>query len=239
VTVGLSARGLTQRYHGREVLSGLDLELQPGEVLGLLGPNGAGKSTAFGIIAGLVRPLTGSVSMDGACMDALPLWRRVRAGLGYLAQEPTVIRGLSVGDNIRLVPGQVDLPSLLERTGLTDLVDSSAGTLSGGERRRLEIARCLATGPRYLLMDEPFSGVDPVGVEALQRTIRVLVEDGLGVLLTDHAVRAALGVCHRAIILDAGCVMARGAPSDVVENSHVRARYLGEEFTLPSHIQEG
>ncbi len=230
MSASLRATGLSHRYSGRWVLQDLDLSLGPGEVLGLLGPNGAGKSTTFGIIAGRVRPDAGTIELDGTCLDGMPLWRRVQAGLGYLGQDPSVIRQMSVSDNIGLVGGSVDVSAVLETVGIGELAAAQAGTLSGGERRRLEIARSLATQPRYLLMDEPFSGVDPVGVEALQTTIRNLVDRGLGVLLTDHAVRAALGVCDRVVLLDQGRVMARGTPVEIAADPRVRDRYLGTEF---------
>ena len=230
MSIGLHATGLQHRYGGRVVLAGLELHLRPGEVLGLLGPNGAGKSTTFGILSGRIKPVAGTVRLDGESLDGLPLWRRVRKGLGYLAQEPTVIRAMTVAENVGLAIGQVDVKDALARAGLGELADERAGTLSGGERRRLEIARSLATTPRYLLMDEPFSGVDPVGVEGLQQTIRGLAESGLGVLLTDHAVRAAMGVCDRVILLDQGQEMARGTPSEIAADARVRDRYLGTVF---------
>jgi lipopolysaccharide export system ATP-binding protein len=228
--VTLIAKGLRHSYGGREVLSGIDLELGPGEVLGLLGPNGAGKSTTFAILAGRLRPGAGTVELSGTCLDGMPLWQRVRAGLGYLAQEPSVVRSMTVADNIGLVGGAVDVAQVLLRAGLSARASAPAGSLSGGERRRLEIARSLATKPRFLLMDEPFSGVDPVAVSGLAKTIRGLVEGGLGVLLTDHAVRAALGVCDRVVLLDQGRVMASGTPAEVAADERARDRYLGPDF---------
>jgi lipopolysaccharide export system ATP-binding protein len=230
VTTLLRAQGLRHSYGGLQVLSGLDLHLSAGEVLGLLGPNGAGKSTTFAILAGQLRPDAGTVHLEERCMDGLPLWRRVRAGLGYLAQEPTVIRAMTVADNIGLIGPGVDVSACLAAAGLSERAGAMAGTLSGGERRRLEIARSLATGPRVMLMDEPFSGVDPVGVEDLKRIIRELAADGLGVLLTDHAVRAALLCCDRVVLLDRGQVMAHGTPAEVAADARVRDRYLGSEF---------
>ena len=230
------ARGLGRAFGGRRVLDGLDLDVAPGEVVGLLGPNGAGKSTAFKLIAGLERAEQGSVTLDGARLDGLPLWRRVRLGLGYLAQEPSVFRGLSVEENLRVPLERLgaagDVDRLLAEAGLEHLRSSVAGALSGGERRRLEIARCLASRPRILLLDEPFSGVDPVAVADLQRRIRALAQRGIGVLLTDHAVREALGICDRAIVLDGGRPMVRGSPAEVAADPYARARYLGEGFRL-------
>lgn len=214
------------------VLHGLDLQVYAGEVLGLLGPNGAGKSTTFSILAGRLQPDSGTVYMGADCLDGLPLWRRVRAGLGYLSQEPSVIRAMTVADNIGLVGSGVNVAAALEAAGLTDLADAPASTLSGGERRRLEIARSLATAPDVLLMDEPFSGVDPVGVDGLKQTIRQLASRQMGVLLTDHAVRAALEVCDRVILLDQGQVMKAGTPSEVAADPHVQSRYLGTEFDV-------
>lgn len=233
---GLVATGLARTLGGRRVLDGVDLAVPPGEVVGLLGPNGAGKTTCFRLIAGLDRPDAGTVSLDGKPLDGLPLWRRARLGLGYLSQEPSVFRGLSARQNL-LVPlerlgEEARADELLEEAGLSALADAPAGTLSGGERRRLEIARCLATRPRVLLLDEPFSGVDPVAVSDLQVRIRALARRGLGVLLTDHAVREALGVCDRALLLDAGRPMVWGTPEEVASNAHARARYLGAAFRL-------
>ncbi len=233
---GLVAIGLTRSFGGRRVVDGVDLAVGPGEVVGLLGPNGAGKTTSFKMIAGLERADAGTVALDGGRLDGLPLWRRVRAGLGYLPQEPTIFRKLTVRDNLAVAPGagrdRAHLDALLERAGLSALGDQPAGRLSGGERRRLEIARCLAARPRVLMLDEPFAGVDPVAVAALQARIRGLAAEGLGLLVTDHAVRETLGICDRAVILDQGRVMAEGSPAQVAADPHVRARYLGEGFRL-------
>ena len=232
---GLQARGLRRSYRGRRVVDGVDLDVAPGEVVGLLGPNGAGKTTCFRMVAGLELPEAGTVALDGVDLGRLPLWRRVRAGLGYLAQEPTVFRHLSVRNNLEVALGARGAPleqagALLERAGLLALAEQAAGRLSGGERRRLEIARALAAAPRVLLLDEPFAGVDPVAVAALQRVIAQLARDGMGVLVTDHAVRETLGICDRALILDGGRVMASGAPQQVAADPHVRDRYLGPDF---------
>lgn len=236
---GLRAVGLQRTLGGRRVVDGVSLSVAPGEVVGLLGPNGAGKTTCFRMIAGLDRPDAGSVLLDGRDLAQEPLWRRVRAGLGYLAQEPTVFRALTVRENVvaalraRGAPAEEADPAL-ERAGLSHLSGSLAGSLSGGERRRLEITRALAAAPRVLLLDEPFAGVDPVAVAALQGLIEQLAGAGIGLLITDHAVRETLGICHRAVILDGGRVIAEGRPEQVAEDPHVRARYLGQGFRLDS-----
>ena len=233
----LTATGISRAYGGRTVLQPLSLQVHEGEVVGLLGPNGAGKSTAMGMIAGHVIPDAGTVSIDEHCLDGWPLWRRVRSGLGFLAQEPAVLRDLSVWDNLMIAADTHSKPNSvvqehLERMGLKTLSGARAGTLSGGERRRLEIARCLVGEPRFILMDEPFAGVDPLGIEQLQDTIRALSNQGIGLLITDHAVQATLGVCDRVLILDAGEVMLAGCPEEIVKNREVRDRYLGSRFIL-------
>jgi lipopolysaccharide export system ATP-binding protein len=233
----LRVSGLRHSYGGRTVLSGLSLELNPGEVVGLLGPNGAGKSTAMGIIAGTIRPQAGSVSLGPIVLDTMPLWMRVRAGLGYLPQEPSLLRDCTVRDNLVLAAegcgvGIEEVNVVIERRGLGPIAGAKAGTLSGGERRRLEIARCLLGGPAVLIMDEPFSGIDPVGVGELQRDIVELKGDGMAILITDHAVDATLGVCDRAIILDEGTVMADGCPESIASDPRVRERYLGVGFAI-------
>lgn len=240
---GLLARGLTRAYRGRRVLDGLDVFVAPGEVVGLLGPNGAGKTTCFRLLVGLERADHGTVHLDGRPLDGLALWQRVRAGLGYLPQEASAFRRLSVEDNLRVAlearradPGEA--ARLLDQAGLSHLARARAGTLSGGERRRLELARCLAGAPRVLLLDEPFAGVDPVAVADLQRRIRALARAGIGVLLTDHAVREALGICDRAILLDGGRIMVAGRPEEVAADPLARARYLGHDFQLPARAQE-
>ena len=239
--LGLRARGLRHRWAGRLVLEGLDVDVQPGEVVGLLGPNGAGKTTAFQIISGLVRAERGEVRLDAQPLGDLPLWRRARLGLGYLPQRPSLIQGLSVAENLRVPleargvrPGEARrvVAERLADAGLAALTAATAETLSGGERRRVELVRCLLTDPRVILLDEPFAGVDPVAVHDLQGRIRALAERGLGVLITDHAVHATLPVCDRAVVLDAGAVMASGTPSDVAADPTVRARYLGPHFAL-------
>jgi lipopolysaccharide export system ATP-binding protein len=231
----LVARGLNKTLSGRRIVADVDLDVAPGRVVGLLGPNGAGKTTCFKMITGLLRPDSGTVTLDGVDLGRLPLHRRVQRGLGYLPQEPSVFRALTVRDNVGAALEAKGRPaseamSHLEALGLLALADAPAGKLSGGERRRLEIARCLALEPTVLLLDEPFAGVDPVGVQDLQERIGRLATRGLGILLTDHAVREALGICDEAIILDAGTAMARGTPAEVAADAGVRARYLGDRF---------
>ena len=236
---GLQALGLEKAYRGRTVVRGIDVHVEPGEIVGLLGPNGAGKTTTFRMLAGLERPDAGEIRLDEAPLGRLPLWRRVRLGLGYLPQEPSVFRRLTVHQNV-CVPLETlghpnvsaEADALLATAGLTPLAQQRAGRLSGGERRRLELARCLATKPRILLLDEPFSGVDPVAVADLQRRVRALAADGIGVLVTDHAVRETLGICTRAVVLDGGEVMVSGTPAAVARDPHARARYLGAGFRL-------
>ena len=206
--------------------------------MGLLGPNGAGKSTCFRMILGLEKMDAGTVQLDDQPLAGLSLWKRVRAGLGYLPQEPSVFQRLTVRENIQVAieagsgrPGQ-SVDSILIDAGLLDLEGARAGSLSGGERRRLEIARCLATQPRIVLFDEPFAGVDPIAIGALKKRLARLAGQGIGVLVTDHAVQETLSSCDRAVILDEGIVVARGTPDQVADMEHVRARYLGAEFQL-------
>ncbi len=240
----LRAESLHHSYGGRTVLNGLTVEVEPGEIVGLLGPNGAGKSTAIAIMAGQIVGDSGLVFLGDQPMGELPLWKRVRLGLGYLSQDPAILRDCTVRENLEVaaeVSGMTspELDEIMDTASLKMLTDSPAGTLSGGERRRLEIARCLVGRPRVLLMDEPFSGVDPVGIEQLQQTIVDLAQGGIGILVTDHAVHATLGVCDRAVILDAGTVMAVGCPEDLATNQRVRDRYLGATFVLPKSTRKG
>ena len=235
--VGLHASGLSHSFGGRRVVSGVSLSVAPGRIVGLLGPNGAGKTTTFRMIAGLLTSGEGTVSLNGVRLDGMPLWRRVRLGLGYLPQKPTGFRNLSVADNLRIPlkaagGGEAELAGLLAQVGLTHLKDALAGTLSGGERRRLEISRCLAAHPVVVLLDEPFAGVDPVALSDIQQRIRDLAQAGIGVLITDHAVRQTLRSCDEVVILDAGSIIATGSPGEVAADPVVRSRYLGEDFRL-------
>ena len=238
----LTAKGLRKRYKQREVVADFGLTLQPGEVVGLLGPNGAGKTTCFYMIVGLVAADAGTIELDGHDITAQPMYQRAKLGVGYLPQEPSVFRKLSVADNIRLVlelredldAAGIDreLASLLDELQVTHVADQRGASLSGGERRRVEIARALAARPRLMLLDEPFAGVDPISVGEIQRIVKHLKNRGIGVLITDHNVRETLGICDRAYILNAGSVLAQGAPDALLANPDVRRVYLGETFRL-------
>jgi len=238
----LIAKGLRKRYKQREVVADFGLTLQPGEVVGVLGPNGAGKTTCFYMIVGLVAADAGTIELDGKDITAEPMYRRAKLGVGYLPQEPSVFRKLSVSDNIRLVlelredldAAGIDreLASLLDELQVTHVADQLGASLSGGERRRVEIARALAARPRLMLLDEPFAGVDPISVGEIQRIVKHLKDRGIGVLITDHNVRETLGICDRAYILNAGSVLAQGAPDALLANPDVRRVYLGETFRL-------
>ncbi|MCA0298813.1 MAG: LPS export ABC transporter ATP-binding protein [Proteobacteria bacterium] len=238
----LTAKGLRKRYKQREVVADFGLTLQPGEVVGLLGPNGAGKTTCFYMIVGLVAADAGTIELDGQDITAQPMYQRAKLGVGYLPQEPSVFRKLSVAANIRLVlelredldAAGIDreLASLLDELQVTHVADQLGASLSGGERRRVEIARALAARPRLMLLDEPFAGVDPISVGEIQRIVKHLKNRGIGVLITDHNVRETLGICDRAYILNAGSVLAQGAPDALLANPDVRRVYLGETFRL-------
>ena len=237
----LCARGLNKRYKARTVVHDVSFEVGSGEVVGLLGPNGAGKTTCFYMVVGLVRADGGSIHLDGAELTHRPIHERARLGLSYLPQEMSVFRKLTVAQNIRAVLELSRLPreqinarldSLLDDLGIAHLRDNMAIALSGGERRRCEIARALATNPRLILLDEPFAGVDPIAVLDIQKIIRFLKERGIGVLITDHNVRETLGICDRATIISEGRVLASGEPEEIVDNQQVRQVYLGEHFRL-------
>ncbi len=238
---GLEARNLGKSFRGRPVVSQVDITLDPGEVVGLLGPNGAGKTTTFYMVVGLVAPDEGSIWLDGRDMTAEPMYIRARAGISYLPQEPSVFRKMSVRDNVLailetlpLTRGQrfERLEELLAELGVSHLARTRGYALSGGERRRVEVARALAIEPRYILLDEPFAGVDPLAVEDIQSIIRHLKKRGIGTLITDHNVRETLGICDRAYILTEGRVLAKGTPESVVEDPQVRTMYLGKDFQL-------
>jgi len=238
---GLIIRNLGKSYKKRPVLRDVSLELHRGEVVALLGPNGAGKTTCFYAIAGLVNPDAGSVIIDGADISFLPMYRRAKMGIGYLPQEASIFRGLSVEDNIlsilelsiegRRKQHQM-LDELLAEFSITHLRRASALALSGGERRRVEIARCLASQPNYVLFDEPFAGVDPIAVNEIRELVSHLKDRGIGVLITDHNVRETLEIVDRAYILHDGTVLMSGTPEEVVQDQNVRRVYLGEQFRI-------
>jgi lipopolysaccharide export system ATP-binding protein len=237
----LRAAGLMKRYRKRTVVSDVSLTVESGEVVGLLGPNGAGKTTCFYMILGLVPIDAGSVTLDGEDLTHLPIYRRSRLGLSYLPQEASIFRKLTVEQNIRAVlelqgveeeDVQARLEQLLDDLHVGHLRASPALSLSGGERRRVEIARALATSPRFILLDEPFAGVDPIAVLDIQQIIRFLKERGIGVLITDHNVRETLGICDHAYIINQGAVLAFGKPQEIIYNEAVRKVYLGENFRL-------
>ena len=237
----LIARGLTKSYKGRQVVSGVSLGVRGGEAVGLLGPNGAGKTTCFYMVTGLVPVDKGAIEIDGYDVTSMPMYRRDRLGIGYLPQEASIFRGLSVEQNIRAVlevaeksrkQREHDLDSLLDEFHITHLRKAPAIALSGGERRRLEIARALATRPNYMLLDEPFAGIDPIAVADIQQLVRHLTARGIGVLITDHNVRETLGLIDRAYILHDGEVLTHGLPEEIVANPDVRRLYLGESFSL-------
>jgi lipopolysaccharide export system ATP-binding protein len=238
----LSAQGLRKHYKQREVVADFGLTLDAGEVVGLLGPNGAGKTTCFYMIVGLVAADAGKIELDGRDITAEPMYKRAKLGVGYLPQEPSVFRKLTVSDNIRLVlelredldSAGVDkeLASLLDELQISHVAEQLGASLSGGERRRCEIARALAAKPRLMLLDEPFAGVDPISVGEIQRIVKHLKNRGIGVLITDHNVRETLGICDRAYILNDGSVLAQGAPDALLANPDVRRVYLGETFRL-------
>jgi lipopolysaccharide export system ATP-binding protein len=238
----LSADKLAKHYRRRAVVNGVSLQVSSGEVVGLLGPNGAGKTTCFYMIAGLVPSEGGTIRIDGHDITALPMHARARLGLGYLAQEPSIFRKLTVFNNIFAIletrkdlkrPEQLEAcEALLVDFHLTHLRNNQAMSLSGGERRRLEIARSLAMEPRFILLDEPFAGIDPISVKEIQNIIRTLASRGIGVLITDHNVRETLGICQRAYIISDGQVLAEGEPEHILAHEEVRSVYLGKEFSL-------
>ncbi|MCA3323286.1 MAG: LPS export ABC transporter ATP-binding protein [Roseomonas sp.] len=238
---GLYATGLGKRYKKRPVVRNVSLSLQRGEAVGLLGPNGAGKTTTFYMITGLVQPDEGRVMMDGHDVTMLPMYRRARLGLGYLPQEASIFRGLTVEQNIRAALEVVEpesdrraamLDELLAEFGIAHLRRAPALALSGGERRRCEIARALATHPSYILLDEPLAGIDPIAVGEIRDLVKHLKDRGIGVLITDHNVRETLEIIDRAYILHDGKVLMEGNPQEIVANEDVRRVYLGEKFSL-------
>ena len=242
----LIIRGLQKSYGARQVVHDVSLHVESGEVVGLLGPNGAGKTTSFYMIVGLVPSDAGEISLDGIGISRFPIHRRASLGLSYLPQEASVFRKLTVEDNIRAVLElqrangkslsraaiEENLDTLLADLQIEKLRENQALSLSGGERRRVEIARALATNPRFVLLDEPFAGIDPIAVIEIQRIVRFLKERGIGVLITDHNVRETLGICDRAYIINQGSVLASGRPDDIIANESVRRVYLGEHFRM-------
>ena len=237
----LAAHSLSKSYKGRQVVKDVSLTVRRGEAVGLLGANGAGKTTAFYMITGLVAVDKGSITLDGQDITTLPMYRRARLGIGYLPQEASIFRGLNVEDNIKAVLEGVepdkkrridDLENLLNEFNIERLRKSPATALSGGERRRLEIARALASRPSFILLDEPFAGIDPIAVGDIQELVRQLTSRGIGVLITDHNVRETLGLIDRAYIMHSGELLTEGTASDIINNKDVRRSYLGEDFRL-------
>ena len=237
----LAIHGVEKSFGARKIVRGVSIYVRRGEAVGILGPNGAGKTTVFYMITGLIKPDRGRVELDGHDVTNLPMYQRARLGIGYLPQEASIFRGLSVENNIRAVLEVVEpnarkrekeLDSLLEEFNIARLRKSPAIALSGGERRRVEIARALASRPSYMLLDEPFAGIDPIAVGDIQELVRHLTQRGIGVLITDHNVRETLGLTDRAYIVYAGEVLTEGRPDEIVNDPDVRRLYLGEEFRL-------
>lgn len=237
----LTAQNLVKSYHGRKVVDGVSLQLRSGEIVGLLGPNGAGKTTTFYMIVGIVKPDAGMIFLDETEISRLPIYQRARLGIQYLPQEPSVFRKLTVAENImailEILPLEAQereqrLAELLGELRLTHLAHHKAFSLSGGERRRVEITRALATNPHFILLDEPFAGIDPLAVNDLQNIIRKLRDRGLGILISDHNVRETLGVCDRAYILSDGRVLEEGPPDRIISSDLAKRIYLGEAFRL-------
>jgi len=243
----LRAEGLRKTYRGRRVVDGVSFHVSPGEVVGLLGPNGAGKTTSFNMVVGLVQPEAGRVTLGETDLTSLPMHRRARRGVGYLPQEASIFRKLSVRKNflgvlealgVRRAERHRRADALLAEYRLEKVADSLGEQLSGGERRRAEVARSLLSSPKFILFDEPFAGVDPIAVGELQRLIGGLRDRGIGVLITDHNVREALGICNRAYILSSGSILETGTPSEIAMSPRARAVYLGEKFRLDDAVME-
>ncbi len=238
---GLSGKGLVKRYGDKEVVRDVSLEVHGSEVVGLLGPNGAGKTTTFNMIAGSLRPSAGEVHLGDTEITDLPMYRRARLGITYLPQEASIFRRLSVADNVNAILETVEpdrrarrkrLEELLAELGLTAKADRRGDALSGGERRRVEITRALVLNPKYMMLDEPFAGVDPIAVIDIQKIIDQLKDRGIGVIITDHNVRETLSICDRAYIIKDGQILRHGTPAEIAEDSTVREVYLGENFRL-------
>ena len=237
----LETHGLVKKYSGRTVVNEVNITVGQRSIVGLLGRNGAGKTTTFRMCIGMIVPESGLVQFEGHDITKHPMYKRARLGMGYLSQEPSVFQRLTVKDNLLAILETMAVSrrerkrradDLVERFGLGEVVHSQARFLSGGERRKLEIARAMVTNPSLILLDEPFSGVDPIAVEELQAEIRRLVASGVSILITDHNVRETLGICGRAYILSDGSLIASGSPEEILENHHVREVYLGQEFKL-------
>jgi lipopolysaccharide export system ATP-binding protein len=237
----LTGMALTKRYGQRDVVRSVDLELKPTEVVGLLGPNGAGKTTTFNMVAGGVKPSSGEVFLGETEITGLPMYRRARLGITYLPQEPSIFRKLSVADNVNAILETVEpnrtvrrerLRELLAELGLTEKADLRADTLSGGERRRVEITRALVLDPKFMLLDEPFAGIDPIAVIDIQKIIEQLKGRGIGVIITDHNVRETLSICDHAYIIKDGEIIRKGTPEEIASDEQVRQIYLGENFQL-------
>ena len=235
----LKAESVAKSYGGRRVVNGISLDVRGGEIVGLLGPNGAGKTTTFHMMVGLVRPDDGRVFMNDEDLTSAPIHQRARAGLSYLPQESSVFRRLTVEENLRAILQTLDLDgaeqkdradALMKMLGVTHLATHKAITLSGGERRRVEIARALVLSPFFLLLDEPFTGIDPIAVAEIQKIVRRLISSGIGILITDHNVRETLGICDRAYIVNEGMVLEEGTPETIAASAKARKFYLGEGF---------
>src|SRR5262245_26034499 len=235
----LKAVSVAKAYGGRRVVDGISLEVNGGEVVGLLGPNGAGKTTTFHMMVGLVQPDEGRVMLNDEELTGLPIYQRARAGISYLPQESSVFRRLTVADNLRAILQTLDLSAseqqercdaLMKMLGVSHLASHKAYTLSGGERRRVEIARALVLSPFFLLLDEPFTGIDPIAVAEIQKIVRKLITSGIGILITDHNVRETLGICDRAYIVNAGTILEEGTPATIAASDKARKFYLGEGF---------
>ncbi len=237
----LEIKGLTKSYDGRQVVKGVDIEVKRGEIVGLLGPNGAGKTTTFYMVVGVIPPNTGKITFDNHDITALPIHERARFGIGYLSQEPSIFRKLSVEENIMAILETLPLnrqerwqrlEGLLKELNIAHLAKNKAYTLSGGERRRLEITRALVTNPSFILLDEPFSGIDPIVVNEAQEIIKELKEKGLGILLTDHNVRETLSITDRAYLIAEGKILISGTAQDLIDSPRAREIYLGEKFKM-------
>jgi lipopolysaccharide export system ATP-binding protein len=239
--VALAGNGLVKVYRGRAVVDNVDVEIHEGEVVGLLGPNGAGKTTTFYILTGFIQPDSGAVNLEGKDVSRWAMYRRARAGIGYLPQEPSIFRRLSVADNVRAIVELQGVPrrerservqSLLGELDIAHLAKSRGFELSGGERRRVEITRALVTHPKFMLLDEPFAGIDPIAVEDIQKVIHRLKQKGLGILITDHNVRETLSICDRAYIMCEGRILKSGSAQYLADDPEARKIYLGEKFRL-------